>query len=265
MRTLLSFFWHPASVEEPEDNMASTGGQGSRQLSRTGYRQSISNQQSPTIMPPTIDSLHLGYPNGEASTTNLPSKLGCQLYQIAQNWEKQNEATVVGMKKVIGNLETERDHYRKHYQDLSDQYENLRCSIASKSQAQDPMETENYYIHAFNELQCDVENWAANQTMKESEPVPIIDVADLITHCGDYGAKSAQYFRSEKFKVEVEEVQKMTADRLRILVLQHVVSLFIFDQVLDRFACGLENSISQYLKNVEDKLFTQGTGLERSY
>lgn len=134
--------------------------------------------------------------------------------------------------------------------------EGLREYITSMSKAQEPIRGEDFYVQSFEELRGHIQSWMAKnsklnakETLAEGVQMEVVGFLDM---CGAHGI-----ITSTKFGAEIREL--WTSRRTRVPLLRHIVALFLFETVFDRFAFGHDRAASEYLKWIEGDLFRQGT------
>jgi hypothetical protein len=133
--------------------------------------------------------------------------------------------------------------------------ETLREYITSMSKAQEPIRGEDFYVQLFEELRGHIQSWMAkNSKLNAKETLAEgvqSEVVGFLDKCGAHGVITAK-----RFGGQVREL--WTNRRTRVPLLRHIVALFLFEMVFDRFAFGHDRAASEYLKWIEGDLFRQG-------
>jgi hypothetical protein len=136
--------------------------------------------------------------------------------------------------------------------------ENLREYITSMSKAQEPIRGEDFYVQSFEELRGHIQSWMAKNSKLNAKEILAegvqTEVVAFLDKCGPHGI-----ITSKKFGSQIREL--WTSRRTRVPLLRHIVALFLFETVFDRFAFGHDRAASEYLKWIEGDLFRQGTFL----
>ena len=134
--------------------------------------------------------------------------------------------------------------------------ETLREYITSMSKAQQPIRGEDYYIQLFEELRGHIQSWMAkNSKLNAKETLAEgveTEVVGFLDKCGAHGVVSAKRFGGEIRGL-------WTNRRTRVPLLRHIVGVFLYETVFDRFAFGHDRAASEYMKWIEGDLFRQGT------
>jgi hypothetical protein len=133
--------------------------------------------------------------------------------------------------------------------------ENLREYITSMSKAQEPIRGEDFYVQSFEELRGHIQSWMAKNSKLNAKEILAegvqTEVAAFLDKCGPHGI-----ITSKKFGSQIRDL--WTSRRTRVPLLRHIVALFLFETVFDRFAFGHDRAASEYLKWIEGDLFRQG-------
>jgi hypothetical protein len=169
--------------------------------------------------------------------------------QVAREFERQCREAL-----GVSQLATEqRARAFERCQILEKDNDALRSQIASMSSAQQPVHDEDYYILQFDEVKNDVERWAVTQS-RDNTPALFLDgnakaVIEQLASLGKNGNLSAQSLKTHLFAFYKDR-------RTRIALIRHVVGLFLFNEIFDKFAMGMKSS--DFFKWIEVDLFTQG-------
>jgi hypothetical protein len=116
------------------------------------------------------------------------------------------------------------------------------------SEVEPPINHENYYMARFENLMGGIEMWITNCLEYRSEPWPSFSqkkVLDILLQLG-----SSARFSAEKLGPKLGDYYQS----LRIPLLRHIISLFLFHRILDPFAYTMNIEVSNYWKNIEDKM-----------
>jgi hypothetical protein len=134
--------------------------------------------------------------------------------------------------------------------------ENLREYITSMSKAQEPIRGEDFYVQSFEELRGHIQSWMAKNSKLNAKEILAegvqTEVVAFLDKCGPHGI-----ITSKKFGSQIRDL--WTSRRTRVPLLRHIVALFLFETVFDRFAFGHDRAASEYLKWIEGDLFRQGS------
>lgn len=132
----------------------------------------------------------------------------------------------------------------------------LREVINKKSRPQEPIYPEDHYITALDDLNTAIRQFVAKHSkMNSKETLNSANQTKIINELaqyGKYGKISAEVLKPPRL------LKLYTSSQFRIPLLRHILTLFLFDRVLDRFAYSVPSDISEYLKGIEVQLFSQG-------
>lgn len=169
--------------------------------------------------------------------------------QVARDFERQCKEAL-GVSQLASE---QRARAFERCQILEKDNDDLRNQIASMSSAQQPVHDEDYYILQFDEVKNDVERWAVTQS-RDNTPKTFSDgnwkaVIDQVASLGKFGKSASQNMTAHLFAFYKDR-------RTRIALIRHVIGLFLFHEIFDKFALGMKSS--DFFKWIEIELFTQG-------
>ena len=138
--------------------------------------------------------------------------------------------------------------------------EKLRNSIVTSGTALNPVHDEDYYIHGFEELKADLEMWVVRHTRGNSHRSMSNDEAsdffESLTALGPHGKDSSSFLRANcSLEIWIKQ------PRTRFILFQHIIAMFLLEQVFAPFAIGLSASYSDALLWVTDSLLAQGNSV----
>ena len=141
--------------------------------------------------------------------------------------------------------------------------QSLRRYIDSTRNAQEPLRGENKYVQDFEDLNNKITLWIGAQSKKNANATLQINTRTAILtktkSFGNYGVHTAT-------QIEHSLKELYVSKKTRAPLVRHILSLFLFDRIFYPFAFALKNpdpshEASNYLKYLEDDLFTQGLTL----
>lgn len=166
------------------------------------------------------------------------------------------ESEISSLKSEIVRLREKEEELRTMIFVLEEENKNLHEYVAHVNQ--EPESThggEVYYSGLFEELNSTIRSWAVKHSKINSKETltPIIQtqILDSLRELGNKGQLSAIF-------LEPCLSILYTSRQYRIPLLRHVFSVFLFDQIFDRFLFGLDQTTSRFFWSVEDDLFKQG-------
>ena len=201
------------------------------------------------------------------------------------NWRNQHEDRMkqfkalqkeyTNLQKQCSNLERENhllqndyarirsayDSLAKRCQDLDKDNDLLRSQIATMGTAQEPVHEENFYILKFNQINQDIDSWTAKETRNKPAPLTAETLETLISEVALLGELTP--LSVETLKVELLHFHEDR--RLRIALIRHIIAVVLFNNVLDRFAFGLNRQSSNYFKFIESQLYSQGISFNYTF
>ena len=138
--------------------------------------------------------------------------------------------------------------------------EKLRNSIVTSGSALNPVHDEDYYIHGFEELKADLEMWVVRHTRGKSHRDISNDEAsnflESLAALGPHGKDSSSFLRANcGLEIWIKQ------PRTRFILFQHIIAMFLLEQVFAPFAIGLSGSHSDALLWVIDSLLAQGNSV----
>ena len=138
----------------------------------------------------------------------------------------------------------------------------LRRYIETRKVPSRPNHLDDYYIQQFDDLDHTIQSWAhkhskqnSNVTLTSAEQIKILE---QIAVFGPMGKKSAELLRPQFLTLYTK------LKTCRTLV-RHIFAVFLFDQIFDPFALGLDNQVSNHLVFIEDNLFNQGNPITHKF
>jgi hypothetical protein len=130
--------------------------------------------------------------------------------------------------------------------------------VAGTGNMNDILRAEDHYVNQMQQISSSIEDWVAKHVKSSKkmekergyhlpalEDNVVFQIVSKIKLLGDHGRKSAARLNetfSEYFKEGIS----------RIALIRHIIALYLFHEVLDRFAFGLEPSESNLLMKLED-------------
>ena len=135
--------------------------------------------------------------------------------------------------------------------------EKLRNSIVTSGTALNPIHDEDYYVHGFEELKADLEMWVVRHTRGNSSRDMSNDEAsnfyESLAALGPHGKDSSSFLRANcSLEIWIKQ------PRTRFILFQHIIAMFLVEQVFAPFAIGLPASYSDALLWATDSLLAQG-------
>jgi DNA repair exonuclease SbcCD ATPase subunit len=137
----------------------------------------------------------------------------------------------------------------------------LRSQIANAGSAQEPLREENYYILQFNQINIDIESWAA----KESRTVPtdlsgehLSNIASWVKELGNLSSIAEETLNTLLLRFQEDR-------RIRIALTRYIVGVILFNIILDRFTFGLPRESSDYFMEIEREIYNQGSSFRESH
>lgn len=131
----------------------------------------------------------------------------------------------------------------------------LRELINSKSRPQEPTHAEDFYIQSFDDLKSGIIDFIAKHSKQNSKetltPATQTKILSAIAEFGVTGQATAQFLKLHLLPL-------YTSRQFRIHLLRHIVAIYLFDQIFNRFAYPVTPETSDYLRRIEDNLFCQG-------
>jgi hypothetical protein len=203
----------------------------------------------------TIHRLQHSLRELESENRHLRSERG-YIHQVYASAKEETAAIRRDFQDHIEKTRFSRQKLEEKCELIQKDNESLREYITSMSKAQEPIRGEEFYVQLFEELRGHIQSWMAKnsklnakETLEETVPS---EVSGFLEKCGAHGVFTAQRFGGE--------IRELWTDRkTRVPLLRHVVALFLFETVFDRFAFGHDRAASEYLKWIEGDLFRQGT------
>ena len=145
---------------------------------------------------------------------------------------------------------------------ISKDNEELRAyigRISSNSKQMEPVFSDDHYVLAFKQLNDMIELWIVKHWKKNTRQNwhPTSHERNLqgIADFGPTGREAAELLRSQLLPLYAN---KPSPVRIRIPLIRHIFAAFLFDQILEPFAIGLDSQVSHTLSIIEDDLFSQG-------
>ena len=140
----------------------------------------------------------------------------------------------------------------------------LRNRIATYAQSTDGViRAENHYIEQLHQIEYTISEWVVKQVRGNIKvemergylPVSVTTLMDEIIPrvegLGTHGRTSARAL--------ARSFQAYFGDRKsRITLIRHIISLYLFHEVLDKFTFGFEQLMSDFLQKLEDHICYQG-------
>jgi hypothetical protein len=130
--------------------------------------------------------------------------------------------------------------------------------VAGKGNMNDILRAEDHYVNQMQQISSSIEDWVAKHVKSSKkmekergyhlpalEDNVVVQIISKIKLLGDHGRKSAARLIetfSDRFKEGIS----------RIALVRHIIALYLFHEVLSRFAFGLELSESNLLMKLED-------------
>ena len=133
----------------------------------------------------------------------------------------------------------------------------LREQITITS-TQEPIQEGYWFIRQFDLIGMEIESWVAKQTVETpAERIPKADREMLVRQISSW---------SETGRDAAEFIQGQLKDNYRgpkkkIRLIRHIIAIFLFEHVFDRFAFGLSSGESNYFKSLEMDIFHHGSFL----
>lgn len=145
--------------------------------------------------------------------------------------------------------------FRTRCETLENDNNHLRTHIASISTAQEPLHEEQYYTLLWDQINIDIDSWVAKETkIKVTEPLSEAIQQALISKLLGLGETAKSHAKGVK-----SELLTLGASRgRRIALIRHVIALFLFYTILEKFTFGFDPDASAYLKYIEKEIYTQG-------
>jgi len=178
------------------------------------------------------------YTNGELGRriTNLESEKAELFTRL-----KVRENQLAALRTRCETLENDNNHLRTH--------------IASISTAQEPLYEEQYYTLLWDQINIDIESWVAKETkMKVTEALSEATQQAIISKLLGLG----ETVKSHAKGVKLELLTLGTGRGRRIALIRHVIALFLFYAILEKFTFGFDAHSSAYLEYIEREIYTQG-------
>ena len=126
------------------------------------------------------------------------------------------------------------------------------------SKVQEPLRGDDHYIKLFDDLKNDIDSWVASLSKKNASATlrPGVPKTILVKlgALGEHGHYTAEFLRPLLLQLH-------GGRKTRIPLIRHVLALFLFDQIFEPFAFGLTRDSSKNMKDIEDRLFKQGSFL----
>ena len=132
----------------------------------------------------------------------------------------------------------------------------LREQITNMTSAQEPIHEEEWFILQFTQIGMEIESWVAKQT--HAAPSAAISAANQealvyeISTWGETGSHAADFVRTQ-----LREINQN--GRKKIGLIRHIIAVFLFEHVLDRFAFGFRREESTYFKHLEIDMCSHGS------
>jgi hypothetical protein len=138
--------------------------------------------------------------------------------------------------------------------------EKLRNSIVTSGTALNPIHDEDHYVHGFEELKADLEMWVVRHTRGNSHRDMSNDEAsnfyERLAALGPHGKDSSSFLRTNScLEIWIKQ------PRTRFILFQHIIAMFLLEQVFAPFAIGLSASYSDALLWATDSLLAQGNSV----
>jgi chromosome segregation ATPase len=183
--------------------------------------------------------------------------------------------------RMLRNSEIELMNSQTRYADLSNEYEDaqkhhdrrvakcdllakdneeLRRQIAQLSNAQDSIHEEEFYIREFDKMGMEINSWVAKETSNMSkESLSSSSKERILSFIKQYGMHGS--VSAIKSLVSANSIWNSNR-RDRITLIRHILAIFLFDNVFDRFSFGLEREMSEYFKRIEKDIWDKGSYIE---
>lgn len=188
---------------------------------------------------------------------NEKSRLEIDIKDISaelQNVQNSYDSLLLKYDKDMQKCQGEINTIKKENQEVTKDNHVLRAYIDSLSTAQELIHGDDLYTRRFNDLKNDISSWVAKRSKRHSNlhPSPAVysQLLDKVKGLGDHGKHTEQFIRRI-----IHELY--TGKETRIPFLRNIIALFLFEQVFNPFAFGLECDLSNYLKYLEKQLFIQ--------
>lgn len=186
--------------------------------------------------------------------------------EITNRTLRETEIELMDMQTQYAHLTNEYEEGQKHHDRrvakcnlLAGDNELLRAQIAELSNAQDPIHEEEFYTREFDQIGMEISSWAAKETSNMSKEPLSPSSKDLIISriklCGIHGSVSATK------SLDPSSSNWNSNRRDRIALIRHILAIFLFDNVFDRFSFGLERDTSEYFQIVETNLWNKGISI----
>jgi len=137
----------------------------------------------------------------------------------------------------------------------------LREQITTMTSTQEPIREEYWFILQFDHIGMEIESWVAKQTAATpAERIPKADREQLvrqISSWGEIGRNSAEFIQGQ-LKDPYRNRRK------KIALIRHIIAIFLFDHVFDRFAFGMSAERSAYFKALETHIYHNGSFLRQT-
>ena len=135
--------------------------------------------------------------------------------------------------------------------------EKLRNSIVTSGTALNPIHDEDYYVHGFEELKADLEMWVVRHTRgnssRDMSNDEVSNFYESLAALGPHGKDSSSFLRANcSLEIWIKQ------PRTRFILFQHIIAMFLVEQVFAPFAIGLPASYSDALLWATDSLLAQG-------
>ena len=145
---------------------------------------------------------------------------------------------------------------------ISKDNEELRAYIARislNSKQMEPIFSDDHYVHAFKQLNDMIEVWVVKHWKKNTRQswhsTSHERMLQGIAEFGPTGNEAAESLRSQLLPLFAGRPGPV---RIRIPLIRHLLAAFLFDQIFEPFAIGLDSQVSNKLSFIEDDLFSQG-------
>jgi hypothetical protein len=179
-----------------------------------------------------------------------------QWQQRQSDMEKQFQSTNNFLKTQIAAKEEENEV-------LKQDNTALRSVIANSKSALAAVHEESHYVEHLDGLNHFIQSSVAkafksnsNQNLSEEAGNKVLDILSKINPYGGTTVKTLSH-------ATIWTLHK--TGRKRIVVVRHIIALFLWSSVFDPFAFGLEKSVSDNLRLVEDSLLSGNLWVRRAY
>jgi hypothetical protein len=208
-------------------------------------------KQSSSALQAEVDKRCLPLQNETVKLRHSLENLEEEFKRLASEYQRQGREFSSGKIKAterIAAISKDNDELRAYIG---------RISLNAKHM--EPIFSDDHYVLAFKQLNDMIELWIVKHWKKNTKQNwhPTSHERNLqgIADFGPTGREAAESLRSQLLPFYAK---KQSPVRIRIPLIRHIFAAFLFDQIFEPFAIGLDSQVSHTLSIIEDDLFNQG-------